>query len=69
MKEIVLKPCPFCGGISIPRHGSNGFYYVKCDKCGSMTGDFDDIDGAAAIWNRRCRKNKRGRKSRRTTNA
>ena len=54
-------PCPFCGGDSIPRHGSSGFYYVQCDDCGSRTEDLDTKADAIAVWNRRKRKRKNRR--------
>lgn len=46
-------PCPCCGGVSAPGHGSNGFYYVQCGNCGLMTSNFDTKAEAIAAWNRR----------------
>lgn len=37
MREIKLKPCPFCGGEVKLDHAYNEFYMVRCDNCCSVT--------------------------------
>lgn len=53
--EIVLKPCPCCGGHATMEHGAerseNG--WVVCMGCGLSTRYHDDPAEAAAEWNRR----------------
>lgn len=61
MKDIELKPCPFCGGKAVLL--SNIFFSasaeVKCKKCGVRTmvykgGDYSDVVLLASqAWNRR----------------
>lgn len=49
MKDIELKPCPFCGGKGqLKRHtecGGYGFFYelvyVSCENCGARGGKTD----------------------------
>lgn len=53
--EEELRSCPFCMGGATAGHGSSGFYYVQCDDCGSMTGNFDTKAEAIAVWNRRAK--------------
>lgn len=53
--------CPCCGGASLTRHGDSGFYYVQCDDCQLMTGDFDTKAEAIAAWNRRAKRNRRAK--------
>lgn len=53
--EIVLKPCPCCGGHATMEHGAerseNG--WVVCMECGLSTRYHHDPAEAAAEWNRR----------------
>lgn len=51
--DIVLLPCPFCGGKASMRH--NYQWWVECVSCGVDTPDSVpmDEDGAAAAWNTR----------------
>ena len=59
-----LKPCPFCGGRSLyqfiypykRRPGLRGCY-IKCNKCGSCTGNYETIEEAKVAWNMRKDKN------------
>ena len=57
MITVELKPCPFCGGISVLRGGDDvgghPFWYVDCKECGAMTRGADTFREAAEIWNNR----------------
>lgn len=55
MKEITLKPCPFCGGKA---ELTESFYQtpvwrVVCHKCEIATFLFLSPESAAKRWNRR----------------
>lgn len=60
MTDVLLKPCPFCGGKA-------GFYedasytrvYVRCEGCRTRSDLCSDKWGAAAAWNRRARPEER----------
>jgi Lar family restriction alleviation protein len=54
MKEVELKPCPFCGGeAQIIRNGV-GCYQVFCDKCETRQYAYTHNTKEEAIeaWNR-----------------
>ena len=67
MKNIELKPCPFCGGeaqlhtfVRQNRVPCEAVAYVKCTKCDVATHSITDDEGdgsyifvAADTWNRR----------------
>lgn len=67
MKEIKLKPCPFCGGEAVLITESVKEYNsyvpganVKCRACGCNTGayiDFTAPRSAINAWNRRAEEN------------
>ena len=49
-----LKPCPFCGGISILNTLTSGkTVFAVCMKCGVRTLDYEYKDRAREAWNRR----------------
>ena len=55
-----MKPCPFCGGKSLylfryPYNRKPGLRgcYVKCNKCGATSGNFETIEDAEKAWNER----------------
>ena len=50
-----LKPCPFCGGEPVVCGYPDEFMvYVKCSKCGAMSGLVQATEEKAAEnWNRR----------------
>ena len=52
-KEIVLLPCPFCGGKA--EMEQNWFHedFVFCIACGAMTLARKTREEAAKIWNTR----------------
>ncbi len=54
MKELELKPCPFCGS-EAKVIGSDKYsdYLTKCLKCGASSEYFDTREKAAEAWNRR----------------
>ena len=53
MKDIELKPCPFCGGKAHIYQNYNGYYVAQCDKCGIGTLLCSDEKTAKRRWNRR----------------
>ena len=62
MKEIELKPCPFCGGLASIYYDPEGIkdtanrhwaYHVCCDKCCATSGLCFSREMAAEMWNRR----------------
>lgn len=54
MKEIELKPCPFCGGeAKIKKNILNEDIYVECRNCYSRTDGFGITEYAIEQWNRR----------------
>ena len=66
MKEIELKPCPFCGGEArLVTYTTSGVphrcaAYCECEKCGAeaasrvdTSGDGEFLFKAIDIWNRR----------------
>ena len=50
-----LKPCPFCGEEAVVcGHPDELMVYVKCSKCGAMSGCAEATEEKAAEnWNRR----------------
>lgn len=49
-----LKPCPFCGGISVFNTLNSGeTVFVVCMKCGVRTLDYEHTERAREDWNRR----------------
>lgn len=38
LEELVLQPCPFCGGGATAYKDNFGKYLVMCDECGAMIG-------------------------------
>ena len=55
MKEIELKPCPFCGNEIIAYRGTYvwGLWYVGCERCGVNFPAFPTRERAFEAWNRR----------------
>lgn len=61
MKNVKLKPCPFCGGTADYRQYMGGAVYVECRKCRTTSDVFNSTDfydlnciAASEAWNRRC---------------
>ncbi len=56
MTEHILN-CPFCksGVIDIKRRKCDGetLFRVKCNGCGSMSGEYENINSAIDAWNSR----------------
>lgn len=50
MEELIK--CPFCGG-EAEINGSNGTYWIDCNKCRAETGLSNTEAEAIAAWNRR----------------
>lgn len=59
MKELELKPCPFCGGKAIKSAFSWGNiddeYTIQCTVCGIRT-TVSKLEEAIKLWNRRVAK-------------
>lgn len=60
MREIELKPCPFCGGKAAVVYVKKLFpskflgFRVMCNKCGkSTTAAYATKGKAAKVWNKR----------------
>ena len=58
MNNVVLKPCPFCGGeadvIEHLFHGLDSLYGLQCKKCKAKTYLFyESEEKAIEAWNRR----------------
>jgi len=65
MKDMELKPCPFCGGQETLEHEENydahSFWWIECDDCSCKLGDYEqglyeDNPGKERLindWNRR----------------
>lgn len=74
MEEVMLKPCPFCGGVGeiietteCCGHGSFiDLVYVRCSRCGARGGSADNweddesrlMDLAVERWERRSKDGK-----------
>ncbi len=54
-KEIILKPCPFCGGKAILDDcGDKRSYFVRCEKCKvAQEHLYRAYRAAVTAWNRR----------------
>ena len=55
MDQIILKPCPFCGGNGLHSEEAGDFVAVMCDSCGAVgpyvrTANAKEADES---WNRR----------------
>ena len=50
--EETLNKCPFCGGEPQVNLYIKKFY-VRCEKCGAQTKDFNTQEEARAAWNKR----------------
>ena len=50
-----LKPCPFCGGKARLNEYKDGevWYEVWCDECAVRTEQYETVDEAVKVWNRR----------------
>lgn len=56
MKEVSLKPCPFCGGKPVLlKHNDEDYYKVFCECCGARQWTFANRTDRDAIrnWNTR----------------
>ena len=55
--KISLLPCPFCMGddLDVTRrtYDSEKLFRIKCCKCGSVSGEYDNIQAAIIAWNNR----------------
>ena len=49
---MINKPCPFCGGEPFFMD-NDGWYWVRCRKCGVETPGSDIRERAENQWNRR----------------
>ncbi len=56
MKEVKLKPCPFCGSdglnLKLCGHRPDGFW-IQCEECGTEGPYCNYIKDAKKYWNRR----------------
>lgn len=52
--EEQLKPCPFCGFVSVYSGFFNDGHWVECSHCGCRTRGFDTKYEAGKQWNKRC---------------
>lgn len=46
---IELKPCPFCGNISILNSGDEGGYWISCFDCPAELGEAYALSQSSAI--------------------
>ena len=53
MKEIELKPCPFCEGKAEITSYHNAAIFVQCTDCYATFPHFDSKEEAIEAWNRR----------------
>ena len=53
MKEIELKPCPFCEGKAEITSYHNAVIFVQCTDCYATFPHFDSKEEAIEAWNRR----------------
>lgn len=63
MKEVELKPCPFCGGRELLLRDVRGMFgrsayartyrYIQCRSCFSQTGYYGTKPKTVEAWNRR----------------
>lgn len=59
VREIVLKPCPFCGskdvgfGTELQQFGGDALRFVICNCCGSRTRSSNRKSVVESIWNGR----------------
>lgn len=59
MPDLVLKPCPFCGGTAeLVEFADPSEWTIECQRCSATSGFVDEIDDAteasmARAWNRR----------------
>jgi len=51
MKNIELKPCPFCGGEA--KIQGITVVWIKCKQCGTSTCGFKEEKRAIDLWNSR----------------
>lgn len=55
--QVLLKPCPFCGGEAVAGSNFDNDHYVMCgadcDRCGGMVGYMKTEMAAIENWNRR----------------
>lgn len=59
MDNLILKPCPFCGGGAILVKDFSSFKdwtYVRCKECGASVAVVDNPYRAIENWNRRSEK-------------
>ena len=54
---MILKSCPFCGGVVITYKDDLGLRVFRCQSCGLVAKFrehlFDDEERAEELWNRR----------------
>ena len=62
MKEIKLKPCPFCGAtdgdwVTLVRTVGEDVFFVECRRCAASGPWYTEKAGkkAVAAWNRRAK--------------
>ena len=58
MSEVMLKPCPFCGGEAKVWRSKNDYpnadgYWIECVGCAASTKKHDKRVPAEASWNTR----------------
>lgn len=53
MKEVKLKPCPFCGENEQDITNRESELAIRCQFCGAYGPWADSVVGAKEEWNRR----------------
>lgn len=51
MREIELKPCPFCGSEGVICNRFEDVYYVECWDCTAKVESYNGAEDAVARWN------------------
>ncbi len=48
-----LKPCPFCGSLSIEPFGGDGVHYIGCTTCEAEGPSAESFVEAYELWDKR----------------